>query len=66
MVDFKVLEQKIKENGLTIAALERAANIGNGVIRAWEKQNSPNVISLQKVARVLKCSVDELLKKEAV
>lgn len=66
MVDFEVLEQKIRENGLTIAALERAANIGNGVIRAWEKQNSPNVISLQKVARVLKCSVDELLKKEAV
>ena len=66
MVDFEVLERKIRENGLTIAALERAANIGNGVIRAWEKQNSPNVISLQKVARVLKCSVDELLKKEAV
>lgn len=66
MVDFEVLERMIKEKGFTIASLERAANIGNGVIRAWEKQNSPNVISLQKVARVLECSVDTLLKKEAV
>ena len=66
MVDFEVLERMIKEKGLTIASLERAAKIGNGVIRAWEKQNSPNVISLQKVARVLECSVDTLLKKEAV
>ena len=66
MVDFEVLEQLIRDKGYTIASLERAANIGNGVIRAWEKQNNPNVATLQKVAKVLECSVDRLLKQEAV
>ncbi len=65
MVDFEVLERMIKERGLTIASLERAANIGNGVIRVWKERNGPNVVSLQKVAKVLGCSVDSLLKKEA-
>ena len=60
MVNFEVLEEKMKSKGFTVASLERAANLGNGVIGGW-KSGSANVSSLQKVAAVLECTVDELL-----
>ncbi|MBQ6968066.1 MAG: helix-turn-helix transcriptional regulator [Lachnospiraceae bacterium] len=65
MVDFEVLEKKIRMAGHTMTSVERAAGLGNGIIGKW-KSSSPNVSSLQKVAAVLKCPIEDLLKKEAV
>lgn len=62
MVNFEELEIRAKAKGHTIASLERAANLGNGVISGW-KSRSANVLSLQKVAIVLECTVDDLLMK---
>jgi transcriptional regulator with XRE-family HTH domain len=63
MVNFEVLEKKMKAKGHTQMSLERAANISNGVVGKWRTVN-PNVDTLQKVAAVLECTVDDLLIKE--
>ena len=56
----KCIKEKCKEKGLSICALEKEAGIGNGTIARWVK-SSPTLDSLQAVARVLGCTVDELL-----
>lgn len=58
----KCIKEKCKERGLSIFALEKEANIGNGTIARWSK-SSPTLESLQAVAKVLDCTVDELLEK---
>ncbi len=60
MVDLEELQKKIKEKGLSLAALERRADLGNGVIGRW-KNSSPNLDTLQKVADVLECDIRELI-----
>lgn len=52
-----------KEKGLSIAALEKAAGLGNGVIRRWDEY-SPRSDKLKAVADVLGVTVDELLREE--
>ena len=64
MVNFEVLEKKMKAKGHTVMSLERAANISNGVIGKW-KTSSPNIETLLKVADVLECKVDDLVTKDA-
>ena len=56
----KRIKEKCKEQGLTISGLEKEAGIGNGTISRWNK-SSPTVDSLQAVAKVLKCTVEDLL-----
>lgn len=57
------IRRRCKENSITIAALERATKIGNGVIAKWQS-GSPRVGTLQKVADYFGCTVDELLKED--
>lgn len=49
--------------GITIAKLEKDAELGNATVRGWKGSN-PTVTNLLKVANVLGCTVDELLKEE--
>ena len=65
MVDMDTLTRKATERGYTLASLERAANLANGLIKSWEK-GSPTLFNLEKVAKILNCSIDELVKKEEV
>lgn len=58
----EILYRKAKEQRYSIAALERAADIGNGVIGKWRGGKiEPTSKSLRAVAKVLGCTVDELL-----
>ena len=52
-----------KEKGLTIAAIEKEAGIGNGVIARWDI-HSPRVGQLCAVANVLGVSLDYLVNGE--
>ena len=51
-----------KEKGITIACLERNTDLGNGVIRKWDKA-SPQLRTVTAVANYLGVTVDELLAK---
>lgn len=53
----KILCDKKK---ISIAALEKAAGLGNGTIGGW-KTSSPTVEKLQAVAKVLGVEVSKLL-----
>ena len=64
MVNVEAIKNKAAAMGLTLAALERRADLANGVIGRWETSRGANVDTLKKVANVLKCTVDELLKDE--
>lgn len=55
------IERLCRERKISIAALEREAGIGNGVIRRWGELN-PRVDLLKRVADRLEVSVDELLR----
>ena len=49
------------KKGLSIAEIEKRAQIGNGIIGKW-KESAPNVDSLVKVAKVLNVSINTLTK----
>lgn len=59
----KRINEKRLEKNLTISALEKRAGIGNGTIARWDK-SSPTVENLAAVAKVLECTVDDLLHEE--
>lgn len=63
MVNVERIKELATIKGLTIAALERKADLGNGVIATWESENGATINSLQKVARALECPIAELLKE---
>lgn len=65
MVDMEVLKAKVSEKGLNFSTLERKANVANGVIARWD-HSTPKLDTLQRVAKVLECPVDDLIIKEAV
>lgn len=52
--------QKAKDVGLSINSIEKEAGLSIGSICKWNSV-SPSVRSLSKVAKILKCSVDDLL-----
>lgn len=52
-----------KKNGYSISHVEKKAGLGNGAIGKW-RTVSPNVESLKAVAKVLECTVDDLLREE--
>lgn len=60
MVDIEAIRKKAAELNLNLTQLEEKAGVANGVIGKW-KTSSPNIDTLQKVARVLKCPLEELL-----
>lgn len=62
MINMEVLRQKADAKGLNFSALERRADLGNGVIARWAT-SSPSLTSVQKVAAVLECNIDDLIIK---
>lgn len=63
MINMVVLTALMQSKGYTFAKLERAADIGNGVIKDWNNRN-PSLPNLVKVADLLECSVDDLLNRD--
>lgn len=55
-----------KEKGFSIAFLERQAKMSVGSICKWESNVSPTVKNLKKVADILGCTLDDLLKSNEV
>ena len=49
-----------QERNITVAELERAAGLGNGVIRKWDNA-SPTLRTVIAVANYLGVTLDELL-----
>ena len=61
---FENVSKLCKEKGISIAKLEQESGLGNATIRGWTK-SSPRVENLQAVAKVLGCTIDDLLKVSA-
>lgn len=57
---FDNISRLCKEKGISIAKLEKESGLGNATIRGWDR-SSPRVENLQAVAKVLDCSVDDLI-----
>lgn len=53
----------VEQKGMTIAELERKADVGNGTIRNWSK-SLPTADKLQRVAMVLGTTLDYLVNGE--
>ena len=49
-----------KKRGISIAKLERLADLGNATIQGW-RDSDPRISTLKKVADVLGVTVDELI-----
>lgn len=58
---YKRIKALAADRKLSIAALEKKAGLGNGVIGGWRK-SAPNARKLEAVADTLGVSVDYLLK----
>lgn len=56
----KNIQALCKERNISISALEKAVNIGNGTISRWG-ESSPRVNSLKVVAEYFGVTVDDLL-----
>lgn len=52
-----------KEMGLSVNCVEKKAGLSNGIISKWNSC-SPTVENVQAVAKVLGCTVDDLLHNE--
>lgn len=52
------------ERGVTMAALERQINVGNGTIGKWTNESIPNGATLQGIADYFNVSTDYLLGRE--
>ena len=57
---FDKIKELCKARGISVAQVERDAGLSNGAISKWNDA-SPTVANLQAVAKVLNCSVDDLL-----
>ena len=60
MVNVELIKEKAESLGLNISQLEVKDGIANGTIGGW-KTSKPYAETLLKVAKVLKCTVDELM-----
>ena len=54
-----------KAKGVSVNYVEKTAGLSNGIISKWNSC-SPTVENVQAVAKVLECTVDELLADAAV
>lgn len=57
---FSIISEKAKARGMTVAQVEKAADIGHQTIRRWDT-HSPSIDKVFRVAKVLDCTVDELI-----
>lgn len=58
---FNNIYKKATEKNISINALEEKAGVSKGSIYKWDSV-SPTIKNLSKVANVLECSVDDLIK----
>ncbi len=54
------IKQICEKKGISVASIERKANLSNGSISKWNT-STPTVDNLKAVADVLKIKVDKLL-----
>lgn len=59
---YDVIKQRCAEKGLSVRSVEREAQLTNGTISKWNNCE-PSANSLLRVASILGCTVEELLKK---
>ena len=57
----KRIEKWCKENGTTIAALEKKCGLGNATIRSWNT-SIPRIDSLMKVSDATGIPIEELIR----
>lgn len=62
MIFNKILEIATQK-GISISKLERLSGLSKGAISKW-KTASPTLENVRAVAKVLNCSVDDLLSQE--
>lgn len=60
---YKNICKLAKEQNMSINRLEQEAGLSSGSICKWGKSVSPTVISLKKVADILGCTVDDLIRE---
>lgn len=60
MTLYDKINELAKANSWSIKAVERLAGLSEGSIGKWRK-HSPSLTNVQKVARVFKMSVSELI-----
>lgn len=60
---FDRINEKAKEKGISINSLEDQAGVSTGSIYKWNIV-SPTIKNLKRVAEVLECGVDDLVKEE--
>ena len=60
---FDRIKQLSEQKGMSIAEIERKSDLGNGIIRRWDK-SIPTADKLQRVAKTLGTNVDFLLTGE--
>lgn len=58
---FDKISKRASEKGISINSLEKKAGISIGSVYKWNTV-SPTIRNLSKVAEVLECTIDELLK----
>lgn len=59
---YERIKARCSEMGISIAEVERRAGLSNGSISKWEK-SMPQADRLLAVSKVLKTTVDKLLKE---
>lgn len=59
------IKQLCKEQGISIKSVEEQANLSNGAISKWGK-SIPSATNLQTVAKILKTSVENLLRDQYI
>lgn len=57
---YDTIKRICKERGISVTFVEKKAGLSNGIISKWNTC-SPTVENAQAVAKVLECTVDELL-----
>ena len=59
------VKAKCKEKGLSVSLVEKKAGLSTGAISKWNT-SSPTVEKLAAVAKVLECTVNDLLHEDTV
>lgn len=64
MTIYDNVKKRADSMNLTISEVETRAEIANGTIGGW-RASRPFAETLQKVAKVLNCKIEDLLKEDA-
>lgn len=60
----KNISRRAQEKKISIRQIEQLAGIGKNTITKWDNI-SPSVDKVQRVASVLECTIDDLIREEA-